>query len=650
MRQAAATAYGALCSVMCSISLASNGRQNHVLLSSLVDRFISWALPLLSNGNAGDGTTELALEGLREFLNIGDVGGIERYALPILKACQELLEDERTSLNLLHQLLGVLTLISLKFVRCFQPHFVDIVDLLLGWALVPDLADTDRCVIMDSFLQFQKHWVGNLQFSLGLLSKFLGDMDVLLQDGSPGTPKQFRRLLALLSCFSTVLQSTASGMLEMNLLEQISEPLTTMLPQLLWCLSMVGRKFGWSKWIGDSWKCLTLLAEILCERFSTFYPMAVDTLFQSLELDNITHLVGSGKITSFQVHGVLKTNLQLLSLQKLGLLPSSVQKILQFDLPISQMRLHPNHLVTGSSAATYIFLLQHGNNEVVEKAVTSLTEELELLKGMLGKMMGHGNEVHGIKSPNLYSKLELFALIKFDLKVLLSCVSLGGVSSLIGQPEIAALYLKRSEKLISFIIEKLNPFNVPILGCADLEVNVIRTLDQLTAVEFSSKCSLRKQISKNDSVDIATGEVLDRNDFRDGHSILVIEHLRKYSMLLVQALHVSTPLSVKVVALEWIQRFCEGVIATYENSNMKTHLSEAFEYIGVFGKLVFSVLEAALDREPKVRSHVALVLGLLLQARLIHPMHFYPMTEVVLEKLGDPDVDIKNAFVRLLTP
>ena len=113
-----------------------------------------------------------------------------------------------------------------------------------------------------------------------------------------------------------------------------------------------------------------LLAEILCEMFATFYPMVVDTLFQSLELGNNSHLVGSGKITSFQVHRVLKTNLQLLSLQKLGLLPSSVQKILQFDLPISQMRLHPNHLVTGSSAATYIFLLQHGNDEVVEKAVT----------------------------------------------------------------------------------------------------------------------------------------------------------------------------------------------------------------------------------------------------------------------------------------
>ena len=51
-----------------------------------------------------------------------------------------------------------------------------------------------------------------------------------------------------------------------------------------------------------------------------------------------------------------------------------------------------------------------------------------------------------------------------------------------------------------------------------------------------------------------------------------------------------------------------------------------------------------------MRSHVALALGLLSQARLTHTMHFYPMTEVVLEKLGDPDADIKNAFVRLLTP
>ncbi|KAI6693639.1 hypothetical protein NL676_021349 [Syzygium grande] len=79
--------------------------------------------------------------------------------------------------------LGIITQFSLKFSRCSQTHFVDIVDLLLGWALIPDFGESDRCVIVDWFVQFQKHRVGNLQFSLGLTSKFQGDMDALLQDG-----------------------------------------------------------------------------------------------------------------------------------------------------------------------------------------------------------------------------------------------------------------------------------------------------------------------------------------------------------------------------------------------------------------------------------------------------------------------------------
>lgn len=648
MRQAAAVAYGALCAVVCSIPITSNGRQNHALLGSLVDRFISWALPLLSNVLAGDGTTEFALDSLREFLNVGDAGGLERYALPILKACQVLLEDERTSLNLLNPLLGVLTLISLKFLRSFQPHFLDIVDLLLGWALVPDLSASDRQIITDSFLQFQKHWVGNLQFSLGLLSKFLGDMDALLQDGGPGTPQQFRRLLALLSCFSSVLQATASGLLEMNLLEQISEPLSRMVPRLLGCLSMVGQKFGWAEWIGDSWKCMTLLAEILCERFSTFYPLTVDILFQSLETECTSQPRGAGHITSYQVHGVLKTNLQLLSLQKLGLLPSAVQKILRSDAPVSLLRLHPNHLVTGSSAATYVFLLQHGNNEVVQQSITSLTVELELLKGVLGKTLSHGDGLSGIERMKCYSKPELCALLKFDLKVLLTCVLLGGDSSLIDQQDNAALYLERSEKLVSFIIGTLNPFDLLIQAYTELQVSVVKTLDRLTAVEFMSKCAIINQNNWQPSLDVTAEKGPNEKCFKNGYSAVIVDHLKKYSVLFAKALVASLPLAVKVVALGWVQRFCENVISIYKNSSRETYFSEAYGYVAITRSMVSSILDAAFDREPKVRTGVALVLELLLQARLIHPVYFYPIAEVVLEKLGDPDSEIKNAFVKLL--
>lgn len=644
MRQAAATAYGALCAVLCSVPLTSNGRQNHALLTNLVDRFIGWALPLL---RVGDGPSELALESLREFLSVGDIGAIERYALPVLKACQELLEDERTSLSLLHRLLGVLTLISLKFFRCFQPHFVDIVDLLLGWAMVPDLAETDRRTIMDSFLQFQKHWVNNLPFSLGLLSKFLGDMDVMLQDASPGTPQQRQRLLVLLSCFSTVLQSTASGLLEINLLEQIWEPLAKMLPPLLAGLSMVGKKFGWSKWIGESWRCLTLLAEILGEKFSSFYSSAVDILFQSLEMDNTSQHFGVAKLNSFQIHGVLKTNLQLLSLQKLGLLPSSARRILQFYGPISQLRLHPNHLVTGSSAAAYIFLLQHRNNEVVEEAVNALIEELELLKSMLLNTSANAEDLGSAVAFKSYSRSELFAFFKFDLKVLLSCVSSGGDSNMISKPEIVNFHISRSDKLIQFIIKKLNPFEVPVKDYVELQATVINILGRLTAIDFLNKCSTKRQ---NDSPGpgVEIEKALLVNNSRDELLMIIFEYLEKYTMIFVNAFQISSPLGVKLEAMQWIESFCESVISEYEKTKGTIYPCQAYECTNVVSNLVISLLDAASDKEPKVRTHVSLVLEVLLQAKLIPRSHFYIVTEVVLEKLGDPEKDVRNAFMRLL--
>lgn len=646
MRHAAAKVYGALCSVSCSFSISSNGRQNHVILGSVIDRFMGWSLPSLSN--IGNGTAELALESLHEFLTVGDVGAVERYALPILKACQELLEDERTSMSLLPKLLGVLTLVSLKFFRCFQPHFMDIVDLLLGWAMVPGIVESDKLVIMDSFLQFQKHWVNNMQFSLGLLSKFLGDMDLLLQDGSPGTPQQFKRLLALLSCFCTVLQSLASGLLEINFLEQIGEPLSQMVPVLLRCLSMVGRKFGWSKWIEDSWKCLTLLAEILTEKFSTFYPTAVDILFQSFEVEN-TNQVYTRKISSFQVHGVLKTNLQLLSLQKLGFMPSSVHKILQFDGLISQLRLHPNHLVTGSAAATYIFLLQHGKNDVVETTMNSLFEEIQSLKCKLERNSGTGDLLEMKAASKGYSKSELVVLINFDMEVLLSCVSPGGGGNLIRQAEVDTHHVSRAEKLVAFLTNKFDPFKLPIQSSAKLQVTLIRTLARLAAIEFMSKCAIRKQNSGMNSPETSSGTYAEEEIVRDLYPAMVFSHLRRYTELLIKALNISSPLAVKIEALKWMHKFCENVIDIYSYIKAPFYPCQAVACLKIIQDLLFSTLVAASDREPEVRSLVATVLEMLLKAKVIHPMHFPLIAEIILEKLGDPEKDVKTAYLKLLS-
>ncbi|KAF3786353.1 Serine/threonine-protein kinase [Nymphaea thermarum] len=654
VRRSAVIAYGSLCSLSCSSQLSANGRQTSIMVGGLGDRFIGWALPNLRNMHVNNGEAELALEGLREFLNIGDAGGTDRYVLPILKACQELLEDERTSSNLLRQLLDILTVISLKFSLSFQSHFLDIVDLLLGWALLPDLLESDRCIIMDSFLQFKKHWLGNLQFSLGLLSKFLGDIEAVLQDGTLGTPKQLTRLLPLLSCFLTVLQIIASGMLEINLLNQISSPLEDMLHRLLACLLMVGTRFGWSKWMRECWSCLILFAEILQEKFAVFYTMAFDILFQN----SISPAVGCRSMPSFEANGILKTNLQLLSLQKFALLPSTIQRILELNSPMSLLRLHPNFLVTGTLAETYLFLFQHDCNGVVEQAITSLLEELELLKSML-EVFNVGNLKGGVMAGKLckeldgangFSQDELLAVIKFDLKILIACVCLENRKNILDQ--LFSSKFNRSVKFSSFILERMNPFKAPFQAFADLQVHIVKALQKLSIVEFESKISLAKG-SKPTSGDPA--DFPGSTDLHDAADVQIAQYLSKYSRHIVAALHETCPITVKLEALDWIQRFCTVVMAIKGDADLCGFSNKSYFYcdvkrhatIGTY--LLYAVLDAAFDREVKVRSQATAVLDLLLQASLISHVHFRAVAEVSLEKLGDPCNSIKNGFLRVLS-
>ncbi|ONK65789.1 uncharacterized protein A4U43_C06F990 [Asparagus officinalis] len=647
VRRAAAVAYGCLCAVLASTSFASNGLQNHVLITGLVDRFISWALPLLGDIGARNRLTEIALESLHEFLNVGDASSVERYVPSILTACQEVIEDERTSLRLLQQLLVLLNLISVKFESCLQPHFVDIVDVLLGWAFMPELSVADRCVITNSFLQFQKQWVSNLHFSMGLLSKFLGDMETLIQDTSLHVNQQFGRLFALFSCFSTVLKVTASGILEMNLLEQISDPIENIASRFLRFVSSFGSKFGWSNWIGESWNCFILLAEILQEKFSHHYPMVISILFESMRT-----------VSSSQVLGLLKTNTQLLSLQKMAVLSSSVQTLLQFDSPLSQLRLHMNHLVVASTVSVYLFFLRHACDKVVSQAVMSLLEEVESLKGMLGERRYCNPNHDGVEveskldgqllpdsiSCKYYSENDLISLIKFDLKLLLCSVSVRSSESSFDDNAIC----ERLTTLSSFMLETLNPFKQPIQGFLELQVHVVSEMHKLSEVEFLAKLTSLRKSSKS------TSGILDSEnqrciEIKEGEFVLVVEYLRKYSSCLIRAFDGPSPLGVKLEALYWIRTFGRMVSDMNQDKDLVESSCSSSRNVTVCSDLLFLVLDAAYDRELNLRSLVASVLEVLLEAMLINAGDLCYVSVVALDKLGDPDVPIRNLYLRVFS-
>ncbi|CAA6657772.1 unnamed protein product [Spirodela intermedia] len=629
--------------------LSSNGRQNHAILSGgVVDRFIGWALPLIRDVGIENGSAELAFEGLRKFLDAGDSNSSEGYALQILKSCQDLLEDERTPLNLLRQLLSVLTLIALKYGQCFQPHFVDIVDLLLGWALVPDLSELDRKIIMDSFMQFKNQWLGNLQFSLSLLSKFLGDMEVLVQDGTLWMSQQSGRLLALFCCFSSVIQVTASGILEKNLQTQIIEPLEGMVPRLLGCLLVVGKKLGWDKWMAESWRCLVLLAEVLHEKFAKYYATVIDILFQS-----------SGELPSSLLQQLLKNNKKVLSLQKLGLLPSSIHKMLQFGCPFSKLRLHPNRSVVGIVASTYLFVLQHNCGDVVSQAISLLTEELELLKNMLVQVHGdviglRAIQMDGVSeeinsaflSRQTYSEPELISLIKFDLSVMLSCDSLGDEECFPSQIDVVTSQYMRSKKLASFVIENLDPFQSPMQDILELQVHVAKALGKLSEVEFRSRLILFRSAEKTTPHDLISENGISKA--KESHLSVFVDHMKNYGVYIVRLLSESSPLAVKLEALDFLCSLCRIIMKIYGDSYLSSFCVSC-GYEGLSRKLLCSVLGSASDMEVKIRLRVASVLELLLQARLISPKSFYYIAEVSIDRLGDHDIDVKNSFIRILS-
>ncbi|CAN6303617.1 unnamed protein product [Urochloa humidicola] len=613
VRRAAVSAYATLCAVLCS----------HEAPGGLPDGFVAWALPLLGDPSSA----ALVAEGLRELLATGDVTPVERFVPPLLSACRDVLEDERTSLAVLRCLLGLLMLIAAKFPHCFRPQFVDIMDLLLGWVFVPDLADVDRSMIMESFLQFQWHWLGNLQFSLGLLPKFLADMEVLVHDPNLAASHNSGRLRPLFACFSTVLQIMASGVAERNnLRELVAGPLEGLAPQLLSCASVIASKLGWSERMEEASRCLVLLAEILQERFAEFYVLFLDVLAQSLEVASSAQLVAA-----------LKTNLQVLSLQNLGLRASSVGALLDFSSILSKLRLHPNHTVVANSAATYLFCLQHGLEDVVDQAIASLMKELELVKSLLEEGQVSYPEIQslslesnnerksksnsGAHSWAQYSEDQLLSLMKFDLKILLATIALDTKKR-----------NERATSLTSFISEKLDPFGTPFHNFLEMQFQIFSTLHKLSNVELSSIMPT----SEGSKTQLISCEC--KRKF-----------VHKYGKYIVQGLHASSSMTLKLEALDWIASF-ENLIRGIERDVDK--FSFSYEVIGdatLSNGILFTVLDCAYDREPKVRCHVALTLELLFLGRLINPMNFSVVTQVLLDKLSDPNSNVKDAFLRLFS-
>ena len=367
--------------------------------------------------------------------------------------------------------------------------------------------------------------------------------------------------------------------------------------------------------------CIVLLAEVLLEKFSKYYEIVVDFLFQS-----------SGGLPSPLLQKVLKENKRVLSLQKLELLPSSVHKILKLDSPFSNLRLHPNRAIVGSVALTYLFIVSHDGNDIVAQLISSVIEELMLLKNML--LQCHGDmTIFRLR----YSESEIISLIKFDLSVIYS-FGLRYEDCFLRHGDVTP-HNKRATKLASFLIENFDPFQSPIQDVLELQVYVAKTLRQLSEIEIKSRLTL-------------SGTVNATNKKRQPMKCrlpLFVDHLKKYEAYVVRLLNESSPLAIKQEALEFLCSFCGIIMKLYGEPFFPFSFSDSCDYVCLSRKLLRLVLKSASDREVKIRLQAASVLELLLEARLISPENFGHIAEVTLDRLGDQNATVKKSCLRLLS-
>lgn len=76
----------------------------------------------------------------------GSSNRVDAHCKQVVEVVQQRLEAESTPPSLLQPLIGLLLACGAACPDAIDSHFHDIVDLLLGWSLDPDLSHAGRCV------------------------------------------------------------------------------------------------------------------------------------------------------------------------------------------------------------------------------------------------------------------------------------------------------------------------------------------------------------------------------------------------------------------------------------------------------------------------------------------------------------------------
>ncbi|KAI9470908.1 MAG: hypothetical protein EXX96DRAFT_603026 [Benjaminiella poitrasii] len=118
-------------------------------------------------------------------------------------------------------ILEILVYFSENYQNLFGQHFKDVIDLLIGWNMDPELSELKKSAIISSYSKFTNFWANYLPFGVELLGHFLNDMQYIIRELASLTnindeeySKRWRSCFNLLECFQAILNVVLSLLLD----------------------------------------------------------------------------------------------------------------------------------------------------------------------------------------------------------------------------------------------------------------------------------------------------------------------------------------------------------------------------------------------------------------------------------------------------
>ncbi|XP_074602353.1 serine/threonine-protein kinase Smg1 [Brevipalpus obovatus] len=306
--------------------------------------------------------------------------GLGECMLGLIKKVKKALEEAQTS-ELLLSINNVFLAAAEHYPASLQPHFRDIVDILIGWHLDSSQPPVVAQYLAGAFTSFSNFWINDFDFTLDLLGQFLEDFEVFYKRLIETNEKSqdlldssftLNKMASLVRVFINVLQSLGDLASPDRNNNMSWDFIINAMKTILVAVNNTMQITLFESLVISTNECaiftLDILAQSQTQSVSIFNTELIAYLSSVLKLNKN---VSGAYILTF-----LRLLTKYVKVMSANLTPDFITSILRSDSNIQQLRLMPSKEILTSLIGLHHAILSLKNVPVLEEAYRCFLDDI----------------------------------------------------------------------------------------------------------------------------------------------------------------------------------------------------------------------------------------------------------------------------------